>query len=224
MSELSAPAWQFHIAGAHYQGRQVLQSVSLSLRPGERITLLGRSGAGKSTLLKLLHQQCRDHSDEPAWIPQTLGLVANLSVFHNVYSGRLDRHAWPANLLNLAWPQARAKRAIHALLEELELADALFSATGSLSGGQQQRVAIARALYRGGERLLADEPLAGLDPPLAARVMTLIGTRFSSWVMALHDPAIARQYASRVIGLRDGAIALDCPAAELESAELAGLY
>jgi phosphonate transport system ATP-binding protein len=133
-------------AAASYGGRRVLDGLDLTIRRGERVAIMGRSGAGKSTLLSLLY----DASPEAvALIPQSAALVKPLSVFHNVYMGRLDRHKTLYNLRNLVWPHAVEVAAVKAALDEVELADKLFEPAGALSGGQQQRASIARALFNG---------------------------------------------------------------------------
>ena len=90
-------------ASAGYQGRQVLHDVSVSIATGECVAIMGRSGAGKSTLLGLLYDQVPHRI---ALVPQAAALVKTLSVFHNVYMGRLDRHSTAYNLQNLVWPRA----------------------------------------------------------------------------------------------------------------------
>ncbi len=109
-----APLLELRDAGVAYAGRPVLRGITLSLRTGERVAVLGRSGSGKSTLLGLLYARL---SSQAALVPQAAALVRTLSVFHNVYMGRLDRHSMWRNLRMLAWP-ARAEVAalIHPLI------------------------------------------------------------------------------------------------------------
>src|SRR5437016_14059907 len=105
---------------------------------------MGRSGAGKSTLLNLLHARL---ADKVALIPQAAALVKTLSVFHNVYMGRLDRHPTWYNLRTLVWPARRVVGEVAAVLDLVGLRDALVARAGELSGGQQQRAAGARAAF-----------------------------------------------------------------------------
>ena len=206
---------------AHYGGERVLGPLSLSLAPGQRIALVGRSGAGKSTLLSLLYDEAGPNT---AFLPQDLGLVDTLSVFHNVYMGQLDRHSIAYSLANLLWPLRKPRREINGILETLGMADKLREPTGELSGGQRQRAAVARALYQKADMLLADEPVSALDGPLARRVMDALTQAYPTSVIALHDVDLALAYSDRVIGIQNGVIALDQPSQRLSAADLQPLY
>lgn len=210
-------------AALSYDRETVLTGLNWDLRRGQRIALLGASGAGKSTLLSALYRHL-SAAEPVAWIPQDLGLVPNLSAFHNVYMGRLDQEPAWRNLLNLLWPQVAPRRQIRALLARLELEPALFRAVGKLSGGQRQRVAIARALYRRTAILLADEPVTGLDPPRARACLEALREGFGTAVVALHDADLALSFADRVLGLAGGRIALDVAADGITAADLQALY
>lgn len=206
---------------ASYGGARVLGPLSLTVAAGEKVALVGRSGAGKSTLLSLLYDEAR-HTG--VYMPQDLGLVETLSVFHNVFMGRLDQHSIWYNLGNLIHPMKRPVQDISAILETLSLADKLREPTGELSGGQRQRTAVGRALYQQGGILLADEPVSALDEPQAHRVMQALVGRFETAVIALHDVDLALQYTDRVVGIRDGLIALDEPSNRLSPSDLQPLY
>lgn len=206
---------------ASYGGERVLGPLSLSLASGERVALVGRSGAGKSTLLSLLYDEAEPGS---AFMPQDLGLVDTLSVFHNVYMGQLDRHTILYSLCNLLFPLKKPRREVQSILDELGLGDKLREPAGELSGGQRQRVAVARALYQQGSLLLADEPVSALDGPLARRVMAALARAYPTSVIALHDVELALAYSDRIIGIQDGHIALDEPSARLTAADLQPLY
>ena len=131
-----------------YAGRPVLANVTLTIMPGERIALLGRSGVGKSTLLNTLYDRL---AAQAALIPQAASLVPQLSCFHNVYMGRLDRHSSLRNLRELVWPAgatlSRGRSPVW--WRASALPTPCWQKAGSLSGGQAQRTSVARALYNG---------------------------------------------------------------------------
>lgn len=206
---------------AGYNGRAVLHGVSLSIKPGERVALVGRSGAGKSTLLTLLYEQRKDRA---ALVPQEAALVRTLSVFHNVYAGRLDRHGAFYNLANLIRPMRREVSAVRAVTDTLGLSDKLFEPAGELSGGQQQRTAVARALFRGGDALLGDETVSAVDEHQARAVLGAINAAFGTVVLAMHDTTLALEFTDRIIGLDHGRVVMDEPAAGLSPADLATLF
>ncbi|MDI5932742.1 ATP-binding cassette domain-containing protein [Halomonas kalidii] len=211
-----------HDAVAAYGETRVLGPLSLTLARGERVALVGRSGAGKSTLLSVMYDRWRDQG--AALMPQDLGLVATLSVFHNVYMGRLDRHPWWRNLLTLVRPRQADVAEIDALLTRLGLDAKLWTPCGELSGGQRQRVAVARVIHQGGGMLLADEPVSALDGPLSEVVLTGLTEAYPTAVLAMHDVELALRYCTRVIGIQDGAIAIDQPSQRLAATDLLTLY
>lgn len=206
---------------AGYNGRAVLHGVSLSIKPGERVALVGRSGAGKSTLLTLLYEQRKDRA---ALVPQEAALVRTLSVFHNVYAGRLDRHGALYNIANLIRPIRREVSAVRAVTDSLGLSDKLFEPAGELSGGQQQRTAVARALFHGGDALLGDETVSAVDEHQARAVLGAINAAFGTVVLAMHDTKLALEFTDRIIGLVHGRVVMDEPAAGLSPADLVPLY
>nr|WP_163502206.1 ATP-binding cassette domain-containing protein [Halomonas socia] len=209
-------------AVAAYGETRVLGPLNLTLAPGERIALVGKSGAGKSTLLALMYEQWRQR--EVALMPQALGLVDTLSVFHNVYMGRLDRHPWWRNLVTLARPWRSDVAAVDVLLERLGIADKRWTPCGELSGGQRQRVAAARVLYQRAQVLLADEPVSALDGPQAASVMQALADGYPMAVLAMHDLDLALRYCTRVVGIQGGEIAIDQPSQHLSVHDLQPLY
>ncbi len=208
-------------AAIGYAGRTVLRDVDLTIAPGERVALLGRSGAGKSTLLNLVYARAGGRA---ALVPQSAALVRTLSVFHNVYMGRLDRHSALFNLRTLVWPGRRESGEVRAVLREVGLEPEMFRRAGELSGGQQQRVSVARALYNGRPIVVGDEPVSALDPTQGAAVLKRLAARHETLVLALHDVHLALAHATRVLALDRGRVVLDAPAAGLRAADLAPFY
>ncbi|WP_166263850.1 ATP-binding cassette domain-containing protein [Marinobacter caseinilyticus] len=206
---------------ASFGGERVLGPLSFAVTPGEQVALVGKSGAGKSTLMRLIYQQSNGGA---TLIPQDLGLVHALPVFHNVYMAQLNRHPTWYNVCTLVRPFQRERREIMPLLEQLGINEKQWAPVASLSGGQRQRVAIARALYRNSGMLLADEPVSALDGPMAHTVMALLQESYQTSIVALHDIELALRYSHRIIGIQDGRIALDEPSARLSEADILPLY
>ena len=172
----------------------VLKEVDLRIDHGEHVALVGPSGAGKSTLIGLLNGSLFPTSGEVRTLGQNLGhlslskrrqiqrqigtihqqfhLVNNLRVVHNVNAGHLGRWSFAKALLSLFWP-LDVELAFQAL-EQVGIPDKLYEVTAHLSGGQQQRVALARALVQDPRVILADEPIASLDPERGRELMDLL--------------------------------------------------
>jgi len=204
-------------ACAGYNGRPVLFDVDLTVRAKERIAVMGRSGAGKSTLLGLLYAQ---RPADVALVPQVTALVKPLSVFHNVYMGRLDRHSTAYNLRTLVWPAACKVAEVRNVLVSVGLEGEIFSAAGALSGGQQQRTSVARALYNGRPILIGDEPVSALDRVQGADVLSLLKSRHQTIVLALHDVHHALEHADRIVVLEHGRKVIDEPSSKLTANDL----
>jgi phosphonate transport system ATP-binding protein len=208
-------------ASVGYEGRPVLVDLDLTIGRGERVAIMGRSGAGKSTLIKLLFAQ---RPAEVALIPQTAALVKTLSVFHNVYMGRLDRRSAFYNLRTLLWASRGDLDEVGGVLESVGLAEKLFAAAGTLSGGQQQRTSVARALYNGRPIIVGDEPVSALDRVQGAEVLSLLCRRHETLVLVLHDIPLALSHADRIVVLEHGRKVLDAPAVSLTAADLVPYY
>ena len=208
-------------ACASYKGKQVLNSVSLSIEAGEKIALVGQSGAGKSTLLKLLYDR---HDTECALVPQNLGLVSTLSVFHNVFMGRLHKNPTWYNLANLIRPFAAEVEQVRAILSKIRLEEKFSTPVGELSGGQQQRTGVARALFQGCSVFLGDEPVSAVDEQQARDVMKSITENHDTVILAMHDVQLALQFCTRIIGISNGKIAFDRSVDHIKSKDLNGLY
>ena len=213
----------FDLSGltASFCGERVIGPLSLKVNEGEQVALVGKSGAGKSTLIRLIHERV---NRESSLVPQDLGLVNALPVFHNVFMGQLDKHSTWYNTFTLIRPFSKNRDEVRELLKALGMPEKLWLPTASLSGGQRQRVAIARALYRKAPVLLADEPISALDGPMAHLVMELLKERFQTSVIALHDVEMALKYCSRIVGIQDGQVALDESSERLSATDITSLY
>lgn len=229
-----------------YGSIAALAPLSLEIAHGERVALVGPSGSGKTTLLHVLGgvtqptvgdvliddqplarlNPGRDLSRLVGIIHQQLDLVPHLQVVHNVNAGKLGQWGLFRSLLSLVAPQDR-RRALTAL-ERVGIAARLHERTSRLSGGEQQRVAIARLLVQSPRAVLADEPVASLDPARAEDLMQLLvevtAEEDKTLVASLHNVDLVRTYFSRVIGLRAGRMEFDVPVAALTDEMLERLY
>jgi len=226
--------------------RPRLQGVSLVLGPGERVALLGPSGAGKSTLLGVANGLINPSQGSVLWLGeprgpsrrrrrrqqarigtlwQDLRLVEELTVQQNLNAGRLAEWGWPRALLNLLVPLET--EACAGALRRLDLDPQLLDQpVSALSGGQRQRVALARLLRQDARLLLADEPLASLDPRLADALLDLLLQEAAAprgLLLSLHRPDLANRF-DRVLGLRDGQLLFDLRPGLLDRQRLAELY
>ncbi len=204
-----------------YNNKKVLDNISLTIQKGEKVALLGKSGSGKSTLLKRLYEL---NSQNISYIPQELGLVSSLSVFHNVYLSQIESNSTLYNIRNLIYPAQKQIDIIHPILDELYMSDLIFKKSGELSGGQKQRTAIGRAILQNRAILLADEPISALDEFVTKKVLDSIIKRFETIVCALHNVDVALEYYERVVGIKDGRIVLDKKCNEITSEDTQHLY
>lgn len=193
-------------------GRPVLSGVRLAVSPGEVVAVGGASGAGKTTLLRavaglLPHGgRVRSGGARPALVFQQHALARRLSARDNVLVGALGRIGFWRSATRL-WPAAEAALAGECL-SRVGLAPLGPRRADTLSGGQRQRVAVARALMQRAPVLLADEPVASLDPANAEAVLTLLRDLAReeglAVLVSLHQPDLARRFADRRLGLADG--------------------
>jgi phosphonate transport system ATP-binding protein len=229
---------------------RALDGLSLSVRAGERVALIGRSGAGKTSLFRLLNATLRPTAGRLLFDGQDTGrmsarelramrrrvgtvyqqhhLVPSLSVLDNALCGRLGRWSLWQTARSLVRPaRADVEEAGH-VLGLVGLADKMRERADALSGGQQQRLAVARTLMQRPDVILADEPVASLDPGLADSVMSLLhsvaddGNR--TLLVALHNTELALRYFPRVVALRGGRVAFDAAAAALSREALGEFY
>jgi phosphonate transport system ATP-binding protein len=235
-------------AGVRYGALRALEAVDLRIERGERVALIGPSGAGKTSLIGLLNgslapaegqvlvagrdlaraspRERREVQRQLGTVRQQFDLVGELRVVHNVNAGRLGSWSvWRAALSLLAPREVdRARRA----LARVGLEEKLYARTGGLSGGQQQRVAIARVLAQEPVAILADEPIASVDPARAADLVNLIlalsAERATTLVVSLHDLPVALGRFDRIVALRDGRIAFDGAPAGLSEDAIEDLY
>ncbi|SNR22771.1 phosphonate ABC transporter ATP-binding protein [Halorubrum vacuolatum] len=221
-----------------YDDARAVSSVSVTLQPGELAVLVGRSGAGKTTLLR-----CLDGLERPdrgtitlnerplgptdvALVFQEGALLERKSVLENVLDGGLGRE--PAWRELVGWHAPTAKRQAIERLHAVGLGGYADRRVGDLSGGEKQRVGIARALQQEPRVLLADEPVASLDPETGRTVLELLAevVREESLVglVSLHQPALARAVADRYLGLDDGRLVLDASAADVGQERILEVY
>ena len=204
-----------------FKNHPIFSNLSLMIKQGEKVAIVGTSGSGKSTLLNYLYQ-CR--SDDVAYCPQKSMLVDTLSVYHNIYMGILNQHGFFYNVINLIRPFPVHKTQIEQLTRRLGLTGLLFKSLDKLSGGQQQRCAIGRALYQQLPIFIGDEPFSGLDPKQSVELLKAIKDQHQTVVVALHNKEMALNQFDRIIGIKDGAIAFDTPATEVSSEQLDLIY
>ena len=224
--------------------RVALANVSFSLQPGEFVGLLGPSGAGKSTLFRCMAGLERADSGSAllgehmvgalhrhgdgriAMVFQQFALVDRLTVLDNVLAGRLG--TVPAWRGVLRWFSRQDRMLAMQCLERVSMLDHAQQRADQLSGGQKQRVAIARALAQQPVVILADEPIASLDPTLAGGILSLLRSIAKvdnvAVICSLHQLNFAREYSDRVIGIRAGEIVLDCEASLLDDHAANRLY
>lgn len=249
-SALSQPAVTVTNLSKKFKGIPALQGVDLIVRQGEMVALVGASGSGKSTLLRTinglqlidsgrveifgtplqsdgkLHSKARRLRAQVGFIFQQFNLVERLSVLENVLIGDLSQISVWRSAFRL-FTAAEKTRAL-AALDRVGILEQAYKRASLLSGGQQQRVAIARCLMQGAQIILADEPIASLDPESARRVMELLTdlNRDSGLtvITSLHQVQMVRFYCERSVALREGTVQYDGPTASLNDERLSSIY
>lgn len=229
---------------------QAIDGVTLQVRPGEQIALLGQSGAGKTTLFRLLNGTLRptagsvffDGRDTASLngsgiramrrrvgtIYQQHNLVPSLTALENTLCGALGRMSLLTTLRGILQPTKSDSELALRALELVGLADKRAARADELSGGQQQRLAAARVLMQSPDVILADEPTASLDPELAETMTSLLASLArdgrKTLIMAVHKVDLATRYFPRVVGLRAGGLSFDVPKSEVQGELLSSLY
>lgn len=234
----------------HYGDLHVLRGIDLTVEKGESIILLGANGCGKSTLLRCLNglasyergsitmagqtletlsrRQLRRLRCNIGVVFQQFNLVQNISVLQNVLYGALGRQRF--GLLNTWSCIARDSLRQQAMeaLERVGLAEKAAMDCRQLSGGQQQRVAIARTLMQDADIIIADEPVASLDPRAGREIMDLLmdvaSERSITVICTLHQLELVESYGDRVVGMKAGTIVLDQPRVQASSGAIQRLY
>lgn len=237
-----------NVSKTYPNGVQALKEVNLTVNDGEFVAIIGLSGAGKSTLLrsinkmheitegsiliddvdisKLRGKELRMVRRNIGMIFQSFNLVKRMSVFNNVLTGRVAYHSTFKSVLGL-FPKEDKLIALEAL-ETMGILEKAFTRADQLSGGQQQRVALARAVAQKPKLILADEPVASLDPITTVQVMDdfkKINTELGITIIAnMHHVDLALKYATRIIGIKDGWIVFDGPSADVNEETLFQIY
>jgi phosphonate transport system ATP-binding protein len=230
----------------HFERKIALSSLSFSIKHGEMVALIGPSGAGKTTLLNAIaglvplqngellidgksissYKKGKIFAKKVGVIRQQFDLIGPLAVIHNVLAGRLADWGLVKSLFSLLVPQEKAI-AVNAI-KRVGLADKTYEITSSLSGGEQQRVAMARLMVQKPEVILADEPVASLDPARAEDVLAMLTNivleENQTLISSLHSVEYARKYFTRIISLKNGKIFFDLPTEKVTDDLLAELY
>lgn len=236
-----------HLTKVYPSGTQALTDVSFEVKDGEFLVVIGLSGSGKSTLLRCINRLIEPTEGRVIWdgtdvtnatpselkrlrrhigmVFQQFNLVKRSSVITNVLSGRLGYTDPWSSLLGI-WSKDNRERAVQAL-EKVGIADKANVRADTLSGGQQQRVGIARTLMQEPKLILADEPVASLDPVLShsiLRYLELLNKEGITIICSLHFLDLVHRYATRVVGLKDGLKVFEGLPSEIDRAKFKEVY
>ncbi|MCL1990955.1 MAG: phosphonate ABC transporter ATP-binding protein [Defluviitaleaceae bacterium] len=216
-----------------YSKKEVLKGIDIEIKAGEFVVVIGPSGAGKSTFIRCINRMVdptqgavefdgidvaklkgkalREARSNIGMIFQHYNLIGRTNVIKNVLHGRLGHHSFFKTLTGRYSDQER--REAFDLLQKVGLGEHIYKKANALSGGQMQRVGICRAMMQDPKLLLADEPIASLDPKSAKIIMDqikdLVIERHIACVMNLHQVQVAKDYATRIIGIKDGCVVYD---------------
>ena len=236
-----------NVTKTYPNGTQALKNVSFEVKDGEFLVVIGLSGSGKSTLLRCINRlidpteggifwddvditaappaELRSIRRKIGMVFQQFNLVKRSSVITNVLSGRLGYvNPW-LSLLGV-WPEDEKQKALKSL-ERVGIADKAYNRADALSGGQQQRVGIARALMQDPKLILADEPVASLDPVLSHSILQYLeqlNKEGITVICSLHFLDLVHRYATRVVALKDGVKVFEGSAQEIDRAKFKEIY
>ena len=231
-----------------YSNKEVLKGIDVEIKEGEFVVVIGASGAGKSTFIRCINKMVdptvgsvefdgqniapikgknlRKARTNIGMIFQHYNLIGRTNVIKNVLHGRLGHNTFFKTFFGLY--SGEEKLNAYNLLNKVGLGDHIYKKASALSGGQMQRVGICRAMIQEPKLLLADEPIASLDPKSAKIIMDqihgLVTERKIACIMNLHQVQVAKDYATRIIGIKDGRIVYDGLPADLTEGMIANIY
>ncbi len=236
------------VSKVYKNGTHAMDHISLTIKDGEYVCIIGLSGAGKSTLLRSVNRlneitegdilidgksitkagkkELREIRTHIGLISQQFNLVKRSTVQKNILSGKLGTYGTLRSIFGIFSKEDYEK--VNEVLSKVGLSDKLQSRCDELSGGQQQRVCIARTLFQDASIILADEPVASLDPVTSNKVLTdlkMINETMGRTILVnIHSVELAKHYATRIIGLQDGKLVFDGTPAELTDEKLKAIY
>ncbi len=232
-------------------GLNIFNGINFSVKDGDRLAIIGRNGAGKSTLLRASLGMIPQSKSDGEWlygaqlhgisqrkrrkllcqvgfVHQKHNLVPRATALTNVLHGAMVRYSPSCRIWSHAFAPSHLRDEAMAWLERVGLGDRALNSASALSGGQSQRVAIARALMQNPKLVIADEPVASLDPVAGEEIMSLfanlVAEQNATLVFVSHHLSHAMNYSDRIIGIRDGRVDLDCRSNEKSQEELGDIY